>query len=92
MFNLHSLRVLLAAAMLGEGAQITAQANTRGISRRASKFGTYNVFTGAFTPRSRGKRYPEQSSRQRMRAFRRQQGGPGIALDPNTHKYVPREG
>jgi hypothetical protein len=32
-------------------------------------------------PRIRaGKRYPEQSSRQEMRGYRRAQGGPGIRL------------
>lgn len=36
------------------------------------------------------KRYPEQSSRQAMRAHRRQQGGPGIVLDTATGQYVPR--
>lgn len=36
------------------------------------------------------KRYPEQSSRQAMRAHRRQQGGPGIVLDTTTGHYVPR--
>lgn len=33
------------------------------------------------------KRYPEQSSRQAMRAHRRAQGGPGIVLDQSTHRY-----
>lgn len=41
-------------------------------------------------PRIRtSKNYPEQSSRQAMRQFRRQQGGPGIALNPLTHQYEP---
>lgn len=36
------------------------------------------------------KRYPEQSSRQAMRNFRRQQGGPGIVLNTHTGQYEPR--
>ena len=37
--------------------------------------------------RSRGFLYPEQSSRQAMRAHRRQQGGPGIELNTRTGQY-----
>ena len=47
---------------------------------------------GFGAPRIRtSKRYPEQSSRQEMRAFRRQQGGPGIVLDTKINQYVPRD-
>lgn len=35
-------------------------------------------------------RYPEQSTRQEMRAQRRAQGGPGITLNPRTFEYEPR--
>lgn len=42
-------------------------------------------------PRIRtSKRYPQQSSRQAMRAHRRQQGGPGIVLNTETCQYEPR--
>lgn len=44
-----------------------------------------------FPSENKGSRsYPEQSSRQAMRAHRRQQGGPGIVLDTATGQYVPR--
>lgn len=43
------------------------------------------------TRRSRGRRYPEQSSRQAVRGQRRAQGGPGIVLVDKTHTYVARE-
>jgi hypothetical protein len=39
-------------------------------------------------PRVR-KAYPERSSRQQMRGFRRAQGGPGITLDASAFTYVP---
>jgi hypothetical protein len=34
-----------------------------------------------------GFRYPEQSTRQAMRGFRRAQGGPGISLNSENHTY-----
>lgn len=35
-------------------------------------------------------KYPEQSTRQAMRAYRRAQGGPGIVLNTETHEYEAR--
>lgn len=44
-----------------------------------------------FYPRGYGRnRYPEQSTRQELRAQRRAQGGPGITLNPRTFEYEPR--
>lgn len=52
--------------------------------------GLASVFKHAFkAPRIRSsKRYPEQSSRQAMRAHRRAQGGPGIELRDGV--YIAR--
>lgn len=37
------------------------------------------------------RRYPEQSSRQAMRGYRRAQGGPGIELNRKTGEYDSRD-
>lgn len=37
------------------------------------------------------KRYPEQSSRQAMRGYRRAQRGPGIELNTKTGEYDSRD-
>lgn len=53
-------------------------------------FGAGHAAAPQFKPAriSTKKRYPEQSSRQEMRGFRRAQGGPGIVLDGT--EYVAR--
>lgn len=57
----------------------------RGSRRRAEHF-TQN---GVVYKRTWHRRYPEQSSRQQMRRYRRAQGGPGIYLNQQEGCYLP---
>lgn len=59
-------------------------------SRPARKVRNKAVAIGRYTPRGRGARYPEQSSRQELRGYRRAQGGPGLVLQGG--EYYPRTG
>lgn len=57
-----------------------ADAGDRARARRSDAFaGRRSMrFVDGKTYRARGRRYPEQSGRQELRAYRRAQGGPGI--------------
>lgn len=45
---------------------------------------------GRWYRRGNSRRYPEQSTRQAVRAARRAQGGPGLAFDNATRSWWPR--
>lgn len=67
-------------------ASMFAAAVTAGLGRTVTSTDMRGYFDAS--PKRPSKRYPEQSSRQAMRAHRRQQGGPGIVLSGAV--YVPR--
>ena len=81
-----NIRMALAAAIamsadaMSAVAVATQPANSRGPNRRRSR---------VLRRGGPGTQYPEQSSRQAMRAYRRAQGGPGIVLVDGV--YQPRE-
>lgn len=74
------LAALAAAGIMATPDAITRATSTpRGYRARARR---------RIQPRFTGHNYPEQSSRQALRKYRRAQGGPGIELVGNV--YQPR--
>lgn len=74
------LAALAAAGIMATPTAIDRAATTpRGYRAKAQR---------RIQPRFTGRSYPEQSSRQALRKFRRAQGGPGIELVGNV--YQPR--
>lgn len=88
--NILSSSLLALAATMGAGAAVDTASRMTATTMPPLPAGRGRI-RRAYTPRSRGFLYPEQSSRQAMRAHRRQQGGPGIELNTRTGQYEPRQ-
>lgn len=83
MISTSFLRAAIAAGLLAPSMEVPAPKRARRSIATGPSIGPWPVGS---------KRYPEQSTRQKLRALRRAQGGPGITEGANPVPYFPQNG